>query len=454
MEKFQISRHQTKFYTNIIVTATYTIPKSSSLSIRDYVYRACETAIADQPALSAILKDDDTKDPIFVRLPQIDLDQVISFHQRETTLPETDSTGEPPIDIDLQNLMEEQHNIFFTAPNPFWRLCILSTPENPYEFTALMVFHHGLGDAGSGGAFHLTFVRALRAASESNRQTNTVIKSPKSSISPTLEDLHPLTTSYWYLAKMAVNRILWPPTREPGLWTGGRIQTPLLNGLRLIPLSKSLVDALRKLCKEENTTITALLQVILARAVFANISDEYSKINYSGFISLRRWLTDLTDEYMGFFVTDYEDSYTRSTVTPTDKTLIWDEARRSRKTIEDALALEGRNSGVALLRYVKDYHKDLCYGAIGKERSTSFQISNIGALKSEFHSEKPSIKGMAFSQSAGVAGAVISCNVMTGPDGQLSLCVTWNAAQADGVFIDSVLASVRKELLDIGKAGK
>jgi hypothetical protein len=104
LEQYSTARHQIGFYLNVIVAATYELPDIFTLPVKDYIYRACAALIAEHPVLSAIPAADDTQQPYFVRLPQIDLDQVVTFHQRQTTSGTED--GEPVPDHDLQVLIE------------------------------------------------------------------------------------------------------------------------------------------------------------------------------------------------------------------------------------------------------------------------------------------------------------------------------------------------------------
>lgn len=76
------------------VAATYTLPESFALPAKDYIYRACGSLISQHPSLSAIPVGEDTRNPFFVRLPQIDLDQAISFQERSQPLQDEESDPE------------------------------------------------------------------------------------------------------------------------------------------------------------------------------------------------------------------------------------------------------------------------------------------------------------------------------------------------------------------------
>lgn len=440
MEQYSTARHQIGFYLNVIVAATYELPESFALPLKDYVYRACAALVAEHPVLSAIPTADDTQEPYFVRLPQIDLDQVVSFHRRQTA--PSDTQDEPAPDHDLQVLIEEQHNVGFTAPNAYWRLCILSNGDSEKRFTAIYVFHHAIGDGGSGKAFHQGFLRALNTTAE--RETTALIESPKMPLLPNIEALHPMPLSFFFLAKKLFEAKIYS-RRDPGLWTAGQIQPPTKTCIRLLPFSKAVVTSLRGLCRLENTTITALLQTAIARSLFLHIPAQYSSIAFTGALSCRRWLPDeITDDVMGVYVQDFEETYSRSVISAGN--FPWDEARRSRQTIEAALKRKGKDAGPNLLKYVSDYQQELCRSKLGQDRDKTFEVSNIGVVHSEFDPEKAAIKGMVFSQCASVIGNAIEFSVITGGDGRCVISVSWQEGVVEKILAEAVIASLKDEL--------
>jgi hypothetical protein len=433
------------------VTGTYVLPNSFTLSVKDYVYRACETLIAEHPALSAIPAADDTQQPYFVRLPQIDLDQVVSFEERKNGSFSTDSADiESTPDLDLQALLEKQHNTPFTAPNAYWRLCILTAHDNERRFTAAFVFHHALGDGTSGKAFHQTFLRALDSAESENRETKSIIQATSKPMLPNIEQIHPMPLSFLFLAKKLFQAKFYSH-RDPGLWTGGKIQKEGSTNVRLVPYSKKLVTSLRRVCRLEETSITALLQTAFARAIFANLPSHYTNLNCTGAISCRRWLPEvITDEVIGVYVGDIEESYTRSGTTSNDpKIFPWSETRRSKQTIEAAVQRKGRDAGPNLLKYVNDFQQELCLSKVGSERDKSFEVSNVGVFSCEVVPGKPRIEGMVFSQCASVIGNAIGVSVITGGDGCMVLAVTWQDVVVEESLIEGAVKSLTRDLKDL-----
>lgn len=378
-----------------------------------------------------------------MRLPEIDLDQPISFQERRHEV----SEAEPEEDPGLEALLRTQHNTGFTPPYPFWRLCILTEASNERRFTAAFVYHHAIGDGLSGKSFHRAFLRALHAAAPlTPGEAKRVIPSPKIPLLPNLEEVHPLPLSIPYLLNVAFRVKVWSP-KDPGLWTGSEIQTPLETQMRFLALPKATTLSLRKVCHEKGTTITALLQTIVARSMFHHLPTNYTSLKCLGVISTRRWLPEpITDDSIGVWVEDFPEYYKREAINTAN--FPWAEAQRSRKNIEAALAKEGKNSSPNLLRWVNDYHQEIFLSQIGKARMVSYEVSNIGVegIGQQRDPTKPVLGRMVFSQSATVVGSAVNVSVVTGGDGCLAITLSWQTGVVDNELMESVIRQMKMEL--------
>ncbi|EHA28288.1 hypothetical protein ASPNIDRAFT_134470, partial [Aspergillus niger ATCC 1015] len=388
------ARHSLGLYFNVAVSATYILPDTFTLPLKDYVYKACETLIGQHPILSAIPVNEDTEDTWFVRLPEIDLSQSVAFQRRTRDFPNDD---EP--DVELCELLQVQHSTGFTAPLPFWRLYILTDEAYDRRFTAVYVFHHAIGDGTSGKAFHQT-------------------------------------------AKV------WSP-RDSRLWTGAKISAPIETKLRQIVIPAAVSAALRKNCRQNNATVTSALQAAVARALFTHLPEKYTRVQMNGALSCRRWLKggEVTDQSMGVWVMDFGESFYRNQVNQYPDTFPWGQARKSRTTIEQALGREGKNAGVCLLKYIDNF-QDLFGGKIGKNRNESFEVSNVGILqpKQAEDPSRPQIKRAMFSQTPSALGAALHVSSITGGDGCLILGITWQTGIAEPELVNAVIDTLIQQL--------
>lgn len=447
MEQYSTARHPLGFYYNVAVAATYTLPDKSPLLIEDYVYRACESAIEQHPILSAIPVGEETKEPYWARLPEINLERSVSFQKRCYPSPDENEK-----DAELEDLLNVQHNTPFSPPLPYWRVCILLDAENERRFTTAFVYHHAIGDGTSGKAFHKTFLEALHTSTVSPAETRRVIPSPKMPLLPNIEEIHPMDLSIPYLVTTLFKEKVWS-WRDPGLWTGSVIRLPLETQMRHIAIPKSLATSFRDACRRNQTTITGALQTIVSRALFTNISENFTQIKCNGPLSSRRFLPDIiTDDAIGVWIQDYDEYYSRNDLMV--DSFPWSEAQRSRKTIESVLSLHGKNASPNLLRYVNDFHQELFLSKIGKQRGSSFEMSNIGVFAPGLASDnndpsKPQVGRMIFSQCASVTGCAIEVSVITGGDGCLVLAFSWQTEVVEKDLVWSVIETAEKDLLGL-----
>ncbi|RHZ57601.1 hypothetical protein CDV55_106100 [Aspergillus turcosus] len=445
LERYSTARHHLKFYLNVSVAATYTLPETYNGPVKDYIYRACGRLIGQHPILSAIPVGEDTREPYFARLPEIDLEKPVSFANRSHDFPGAD---EP--DAELENLLTTQHNTPFTSPLPYWRLCVLTDATNERRFTAAFVYHHAIGDGTSGKAFHKTFLQALHetAASVAPEEVKTVIASPQVPLLPNAETVHPLPVSMFYLATTLFREKVWS-WADPGLWTGSEIIVPLETQVRHIVFPEHVTSSLKDRCRQNNTTITAVLETVVARSLFAHLPEKFTSVKCNGAMSTRRWLPDIiTDDSMGVWVQSYEDTFSRNKVTSDG--FPWEEARRARQTIENVLDLKGKNTTANLLRYVDDFQKMLL-SKVGKARDASFEVSNLGVLAVDREQDpaKPRIGRMVFSQSASVTGSAIEASVITGGDRCMVLAFSWQTNAVELDLMSAVMDSIMTELFNL-----
>ncbi|OAX80134.1 hypothetical protein ACJ72_05541 [Emergomyces africanus] len=453
LERYSTARHYLGFYVNVAVTATYTLPEICPHPARSYIYKACKTLIGQHPTLSAIPVGEETDEPYFVRLPSIDLDNCVFFEERRQR-ERNPLSNEPPNsdpDLDLEELLHIQHNIPFSPPSPFWRLCVLTNPDHAHVFTASFVFHHAIGDGSSGMAFHKTFLHALHLAlssSSSSVEVVNTIESPKIPLLPNIEELHLMPVSIPFLLSILFKEKIWNK-RNPNLWTGSKIAMPLQTEIRHLVLSKSQTVSFRDICRKNRTTVTAALQTLVAGAIFVNLSTHHSQLRCVGAISNRRWLGDsISDDSMGVFVQDFHDSYYRESFFDQEGNFKfpWDEAIRSRGTIKDTINRRGKNAMPNLLKYVTNFHSEVLMSKVGKNREDSYEVSNLGVFRSNLEpdaeSRSPRVGRMVFSQSANVTGSALEVSAITGGDGCLALAFSWQKDVVGLHLIDDIMKAV------------
>ncbi|RAL11051.1 uncharacterized protein BO97DRAFT_406554 [Aspergillus homomorphus CBS 101889] len=448
LEKYSIARHPLGFYYNVGVTVTYTLPETYTLPLQDYVYKACETLIGRHPVLSAIPVNEESDDAYFARLPEIDLDQVVSFRERTQAFPE----GDAP-DSELDEFLQVQHSTGFTAGAPYWRLVIFTTDQGEDErrrrrFTAAYIFHHALGDGTSGKVFQETFLEALAAAGEALTvagEAKQIVRTPAGTpLLPNLEAAHPCGLSIPFILS-ALFKIKFG-SRDRGLWTGAPISTPLEAQARHVVIPAAVSTAFRQSCRRNNTTVTAAVQAAMAHGLFAHLSQDYTKLRLTGAISVRKWLTqEVPDQSLGVWVMDFMETYARKDLPADADSFPWKEAERSRQTIEKVVSMKGKNTGVNLLKFVSGF-TDFFRSKLEKPRGESIELSNIGVLGAGAAQDpsKPQMGRVIFSQSPNVAGAAIVVSAISGGDGCLVLSFVWQKGIVEPELVSSMINFVEK----------
>lgn len=414
--------------------------------------------IAEHAILSAIPIDEHTQEPYFVRLPEIVLDECVNFQERQHPIP----SPEGERDVELDEMLSKQHSIPYHAPSPFWRLCILTSSAQPQDFTAAFFFHHALGDGGSGMAFHRSLHRALNHTilNLGDGIVNGIISSPSTPLLPTLESLHPLPVTTWHLLKIVFREKVWRPSPDPGLWTGGKCKAPLGQPrIRHLAFPAASTIELKNVCRQNETTITTALQTLLAGVLFSHLPARHTTLTCTVPLSARRLLSQdagITEDAMGVWYQDTSETYTRASFKELKGTdidvLPWSEAQRSRRSVEQALALNGVNAGVNLLRYVNNFQEELFLSKVGKDRGQSLEVSNLGLFKTTHSGENGregsgiKIGRMIFTQSSGVTASAIQVSIITGADGCLVLGVSWQQGVVDDELVEKVLGGVEAEI--------
>jgi hypothetical protein len=456
LETFSTARHHLGFYKNVGFTVEYTSSGVPEVSLESQVYVALRHVIAEHPNLSVIPLNEDQSYPnvYLARLPEIDLRKCVEFRGRKTPF---SKDGEA--DEELDELLAEQHSRDSKeelGSKPFWRLIVLTLPNDATKFTATWMWHHALADGASALLFHESFTAGLNSA-EMTSDANPIIKSTTTDLLPPLEDLHPMPIS-WSFFLGAIFSSLLPSLfakRPAKLWTGNAVPTDATSiphpRYRTLVLSTETTRKLAQVSREEKTSVTATLQCLLAASLFANLpATEYDRLKIQGPISMKRFL-NVEEKQMTNAITTYSYLHSRPlsplTATSTSNVLqklSWNEARAVKSTITAELAKEGRDSPIALLRYVSDMPKYFLE-KLGQPRDPTTEISNVGVWQVKQESEdKWKVGRMVFSQCPNLVTGAFAVSAVTGGDGNAVLNFCWCEGAVEEGMMQKVVEGVRE----------
>ncbi|CZR52955.1 uncharacterized protein PAC_02833 [Phialocephala subalpina] len=431
LEQFSSARHHLGFYYNVGISASYSRTTNDSVPLKDVVFKAVSAIIQKHPVLSAIPVNEDSANPYFVRLPFIDLEEAVTFLTRQS--PTISGEG----DIELDRILEGQHNKGFKGDFgklPFWRLIIVTEPEEENHFIACFIFHHSLGDGTSGLVFHKDLLSALQNRASATLASS-IVYSPRTDLLPNLELLHRLSIP---AAK--------PKHIPTNLWSGEKVTMPTSSHFCSLFLSQSTTQNLVHACKANSTTVTATIPVIVATALMSNLSTNFQAVECTVPVSLRRWMpAPVTENSFGVWIDAFSQYYQRENTSE----FSWNEARRSKETTDEYLKTGGESINVAKFKNIKDM-KGFFLSRVGNGRGTSFDVSNLGGMKVKESDERQWKMGrVLFSRSAFVSGSAIAVGVVSGADGCLSLGFSWQEGIVHDALIGKAIRGVQKEIESI-----
>ncbi|KAF8465660.1 hypothetical protein BDZ91DRAFT_726584 [Kalaharituber pfeilii] len=490
-EKYSTYRHHLTFYRCVTTATLYRPPPTDTPgaflapeAFKPILYYALSEAIVRHPMLSVTIKDEHTSKPYFASIDSVNLDTVVEWS------PTPEASHNFDADSEIQGILNRDFKSQLQSGGPVWRVRVIFTP--PQGVWLIFAFHHAIGDAISGVAFHRAVLRALNSAPQTTSDVANLIEiaaKDRRPLPPALETVHSLPLGVGYILKAVYDEYLRPDRRDDKLWmcssSAGRARETyfpflppseggtgaLKTELITLWVPGDMISALRSSCRRNRTSITALLQTVLARGL-AEIGPE--KLVVCGLVSMRRWLgaeitpyvpaeeADVssggagTDAVMGCFVTQFKETYLGPSLAGSDG--LWSESRRSKATIDRILGDQGRNTESGLLRFVADFDT-FFRSKIGKRRVESLEMSNIGAVKfGGSTSEGWGVAEMKFTQSAAVTGAAVHCSVVTvegeGQDGGMAIALTWQEGVATREEIGKVMGVVEEWLGKLAKDGQ
>ncbi|KAI4663925.1 uncharacterized protein J4E88_010775 [Alternaria novae-zelandiae] len=300
-EQLSAVSHALGFFKNVGMSAHYSLSNSTeSPDLQRVVYAALADVVRKNAILSAIPVDEASPEAYFARLESIDLARCVFWRRR------TGSTAQGEADLELDTILEEQHNTDFKTNYgdlPFWRLIILQDAGSELSFTASFIFHHSLGDGATGSIFHTFFLQALNTAISqtpfvAHSSSIVTIDANIQLLSP-LEQLHPLP----------INENLRDHRADGGKglkeWFGNPIHTPLETHYKTLYFSPASTTTFAKKCKHNGTTVTSSLTAVLAGALLSALPEDIEALTGIIPINLRPWLNlpaNSADGAMGSFI--------------------------------------------------------------------------------------------------------------------------------------------------------
>lgn len=329
-------------------------------------------------------------------------------------------------------MLEAQHNEPFLldhAPlTPFWRLHVFDGRSHVAKFSVCLCFHHALMDTKSAVVFQQALEQAMTHVCSSRAPG--VVSLPAKPLLPSAEELHHFPVSPAFIARQKIEE------EPPGnVWSGGLQTVPVRTRVRSFWTADVVTHRLATRCREEKTSVTALLMALLAESFFHVVPETFTSVYGDCAVSLRRFLPeDVVDDWsMGVYVGAFREGYERGAN-------VWADSAHTKRTMDGIVSSQGADQATGYLRLVPDlaawFRKKL-----GRKRWAAWELSNVGALSKSGHDDGPSarIESLLFSQSASACSGVLKVSVATGRDGRLGFCFSWQEGVAEEEVIRGVI---------------
>eukprot|EP01117_Protostelium_nocturnum_P006674 TRINITY_DN2401_c1_g1_i1.p1 TRINITY_DN2401_c1_g1~~TRINITY_DN2401_c1_g1_i1.p1 ORF type:complete len:525 (+),score=159.80 TRINITY_DN2401_c1_g1_i1:125-1699(+) len=439
LERWSVARHNVGVLLNVIVSAKYSVPSNfsteSSNLLKERIRSALKNVIHRHEQLSYVLIDDNTKEPKFKLLDSFDLDGAITWNPSENS------------EESLEKLLDSQHQKRFETENkdiPLWRIVMQPVREGNVESVWIFfVFHHSFGDGTSGMIFHQSLLFFLQNEAE-NEEKKTVKE-----LSKPLEECLVVKPGWKKMITTIASVFLLPSwiSRAIGLslppfWIGeasleeqSQIKIDVKKGVKnrswIFYLDSEVVNNLKKVCKQNGVTVTALLSTLISFSVAGTFLDEESDgitLRFNIPINLRRYLREPKEnDQMGNFVCGhrFQRDYVLSTsfwnICKEYNSEIHNENERN-KAIEEVGMLsyipDNQNSNDSNIYYNTGWEKFIrdkvnSSPSSGESpRSGSIELSNLGICKVK-ESKDWNITSSFFSQYNGPTAAALYINSIT-----------------------------------------
>lgn len=473
-EQYSSSRHSLGLHTCIINACEYTIPQAIQRSghLQLWFRQALRGVVSQIPALRVGIKDDLTKQPMFVAVPTVTLSKHITWRQQT-------SQGAAPAAQDvLQNLEVEHANRFSNIDEQApWRVIYIENANgnttSAKTFHVLFAVHHALADGVSTTLFHQTLLEALNRRladiKDSKKDVDILSFSDGPELPVPLEEKLGLYISWPFFLKTIWNEIApkwlsFSKVHQP--WAGKPYTTtPNKTCIRLVFVSSDSLAWILQACRANETTLTPLIHAVVLHALVKNIQDDNAlAFTAQTSINLRPFIEDFAEgkitsqgESFGVHYTSETHQIDQSAIkimreaqsANSEIDIIQIVARRITAELNARRQLIPNDDGVGLLPYISDYHSRW-KGMYGRPRDTTWEVSNIGSMpgqpQSNGEGEGCAIVQSIFTQPGHVTGPAFSVNVSGVQSHGISVTLCWQDEVVDTELMDAVSKDVESIL--------
>jgi hypothetical protein len=428
----------------------------TSLTSLELYAPALKACIEQHAFLSTTIGRAGSSEPAFTRPQQLNLRNHFRVLSGDDMKSRREGTNEVGL---LTWILEQLHNEaryrFDDVENvPAWSLDVMSLePQvNNHRVLVFFTYSHSHGDGMSSLAFHQTFFNAFKGKF-GRGDFDELVKSPEISLpsQPDSSSTMPISIPYLlipalgtYLPSFLIKLFALSGNAagaDQSTWDGSPIfidnttaGMEVTTSVEFLDIPAEALQTLLMLCRKQRTTLTPLLNYIIAGAAieaFAQIGQAVDpSTNFVAQVPINlRTPLGVSSSEIGNFASAAYSRYEYQDVIEQLKPNngIWEKLSSQSKHLASA-ASTLQDQPIGLLRYVSDL-RTWMLNKIGQRRGSSWEFSNLGSFdphgSDQVNPEGIGLEKMLFSQPASPQSAPLSFSVVGLKTGGLSICVSW-----------------------------
>ncbi|PNS18844.1 hypothetical protein CAC42_5383 [Sphaceloma murrayae] len=457
-EQRTISREDLGLYHAVIVGATYDIDSLLDVNSIESFYGPLQYCLDQNPYLSVSIRDKGNDQSYYETVSDIDL-------SRHIHILDSSSTDERDASSTIRHQIKANLDRPFQPDIPPWRLTATRVRSNKV-FIALH-FSHALGDGTFGVSFHQDLLRALSRNTSESGKASQLYRVRDKPLPPPFDTNNTLPISWSCLLNtiltpalpLSVASYLDPTTCTPDTWTGSptRISPIPPSNLHLFTIPGPVLTGALQAARAHNAKLTALLAHLIARALTHLLPPNPNRTFTSQVPLNLRPAAGLPPSTPGNCVS-VTTLLHRIPVLPSSspsQPLSEPEWSAIRTATSHLAARAGTLDGqpVALLRYVSSV-RDWVRQQASRDPSSSFEVSNIGALVAEGRDGGVPVDDVVFAQPGMVGGPPLAFGFVSVRGGAMGGSVTWRKGalgveggeEGEGAFVERVCDVLVREL--------
>ena len=435
--------------------------------LRSHLISALRAVVLQHAALNCGIIDENSQNPAFVRLKQLDLTKHLDlrFHEDKPSIPRSILSDKQ--NRRMEHTLSDQHRHFWRnlATRPAWKLMVVVQTDTMFPAQLVVdvsfIFHHALIDGLSGILFHKSLLDALNSTAPNPTASDYLIKVPETlTLPPPVEHCLDLRVTFSRLILEFLNeqRPAWTRSMSSP-WTGSPAYllegTSFVSHVRFFEINELHLRSLLQKCKIHNTTLTTLLHGIIVHCLSDMVPNAKSFVATTPY-SVRNFSDSSSDDLVNQIsvVTNKFSRRTMKSMTGHRNGLDFcgfvKLGSQFQLNLRKARTEFPANSTLSFLRFVPDFH-EFFREKLGKSRNATYEVSNISVFqnpKIDSHDEeKWSVSRLLFTQAGSVVGNALSFNVASVKDGMLTVSLTWQDGAVDTNLAERLRANVQEYMV-------